>query len=71
MSNILVEPVPTNKTSGDAEAIALGTPAELIASTNPATLLSGLSGTVTSIPLTRIVSPEVNAGLATVLVVMP
>ena len=71
MSNIFVDPSPTNKTSGAVEAIALGTPALLIASTNPATLLSGLLGTVTSIPLTRIVSPGVNVGLATVLVIMP
>ena len=71
ISNILVDPSPINKTSGTVEAVALGMPALLIAATNPATVLLGLSGTVTSIALTRMVSPGVNVGLATVLVVIP
>ena len=79
MSNIFVVPLPVNITSGKAVAVALGMLAVLIACTRPATLFPGttipfltyVEGTVTSMPLMRIVSPAVSSGLATVLEIIP
>ena len=51
-------------------AVTFGT-AELIAEANPASVLFGLTGTATSISLTRKVSPAVSAGFAMVDVIVP